>query len=150
MWNVSTTAKIAGLNARKEDSGQILALDIKVEGEVPSDALVGILGCEAPEQVNKGLWRDEEEADQRFWNIKAVQIHTQTVIHGLQTNIGGVNLGQCQAKKFSLEPVAGNVAIVTWTITVTDPRETVFPTLAEYLGEEVTVSQYPEQDELPL
>jgi hypothetical protein len=139
--NINTFAKIEHVNARKEgpNDDKVLAIDVKLTGEVDHTAIAAVIGTDDVEEVRRSFWLDDEQHAPRFVNVDMVKVPSATEFKECDATFGNRYIKGVKVRKFSFTPRDRGVADITFTISVTDPPDGLMPFLAEQLGESMDV-----------
>lgn len=126
---------------------KVLTLEVQIDVELDAAQVGRLIGEEEPESAARAFWRENNDADPRFWGVGEVKA-PDAVYSGMVAVIDGVELTGAKAHKWAFTPEPGRVAQARCTVEAPAPDERTVSILAELIGETVTVSLYCEQASL--
>lgn len=140
-FKYSGNAEITHLNTRKEgaEDSKELAIDVKLKIKTGSDALKYFQS----EQLIPALWNDIGA----IRNIKLDPICMSYELRSYTVDMAGNTFYDVKLKKFSFEPIDGNLVAITFQASMS-PRSNEVAQIAEYLQDEVQVKLEPSNAEL--
>ena len=148
---IETLAQVIHLNARKEgpNENKVPALDVKMRGEIPIRTAALLMGVEDHHSLQSALWdQTHEDVPRRFIMLDEIKLAGE--VWGVLVEMMGMRIPNTKIKKFSLFPMDGMTIELCWQTSVTEPPSKLLPVLAEYLGEDIKVRLFKEQQELDL
>lgn len=150
MKDFSVFAAIKHLNIRKQGEEQeVLAVDVKLEGRVEA-WLVDDLMCEG---LNEGacvhsFWLRSEDKAPSFPQLSEIGFDRE--YKNLRVEVLGLELNGVTIKKFRFVPVAGELAELTFQMSVTEPPPKTVDLLASQLTASTWFKFFATQGDLPL
>lgn len=136
-------AEITHLNTRKEgaEESKELAIDVKLKIKTSNE----VLKYFQSEQLIPALWNDIGA----IRNIKLDPIGMTYELRSYVMEMAGNTFYDVKLKKFSFEPIDGNIVAITFQASMA-PRSNEVAQIAEYLQDEVHVNLEPSNAELAL
>lgn len=134
-------AEITHLNTRKEGSedSKELAIDVKLKIRTSNESL----NYFEAELLIPALWNEIGA----IRNIKLEPIGMSYELRSYTLEIGGNTFYEVKLKKFSFEPIDGNLVAITFQASMA-PRSNEVAQIAEYLQDEISITLEPSDGEL--
>jgi len=131
-------ATVEHLNIRKEGSDKdVLAIDVKVNGETGGKVLAQILGCSDKQAT--GFW-DLKSEEQRATYTGVTEIDTWTEFETCTVKIGIKQFRGAKVRRFKFKPINHHMLDLTCSISLSDIHDKDVAYLCEQMKEDVAVS----------
>ena len=128
---------------KRGDNDNILAVDIKIQGETHGAILCDLLGVGSPGEVSS-FWRPNVDNDAAFNGISRIQCWAEYSDHKLKLSRKTFN--NTMLTKFEVKPTAHMLAQVTFTATIEDISEADLELVATSLKRNVACADIGPKD----